>query len=118
MMQIGALVSTAIILAQAPSAPSTPSPVDVFRAALSLYSICLTDVAKQYDDHVSDAATIATAIAGLCDEELNNAKMFFDRSYPGISSSIHARTLDDSRQGFALRAVLAERAQARAPRPK
>lgn len=79
------------------------------KAAHQRYWKCLVPYARQYDDHVSDANTVAKAIAGACQEEFNYfAALIVQGDNDRVRYEIK-RYYPEQRQGHALGVVLETR---------
>ena len=79
---------------------------------------CMIGAARDLDDHISDAATIATGISSRCSPELQAIK---DASNPGHDAewqSINNSVLDQDRQRSAVLAVLKARQLFPVKKPK
>ena len=104
----------ALLLAQN-GAGTPPSAKDLAVQELTQsYLLCLTGEAEKLDDHVSDAATIATVVSQLCGTELQRIKDVVDRGQSARVSRMLDQHVDDMRQSLAVSAILKERQIARA----
>lgn len=81
--------------------------------AMAAYETCLADMAETFDDQVSDAGTIAVAVAADCSAEREDFIVKY--AVAGQSADDIQRLLNDKAkaQESALQAVLMERARRR-----
>ena len=115
MMRLGMTISVVLFLGHAGAAVSQPSDKDLAVQELSgRYLDCLIGEAQKLDDHVSDAATIASGIADLCGPEMQHIKNAVDQGVNVRVGRMLDQHLDGMRQSTAITAVLKERQMARA----
>jgi hypothetical protein len=90
---------------------STPPPAteEEKNAVLEAQYACLTNAAKELDDHKSDASTIAVAVAGKCVAEFDAAATLWGRTLPPMAAAELRRQAEDQAVVFATRIVLEER---------
>ncbi|MFN3856526.1 MAG: hypothetical protein ACK4RV_02170 [Caulobacter sp.] len=74
---------------------------------------CFSARTQQLDDGVSDAGTIARAVASTCTEERLEADRIFTADMGKRARTAFMATADDRYRDLALQVVLAERAKAR-----
>lgn len=86
------------------------------QAAADAYTACLTAAARRMDDHISDAATIATAIQPGCFSQFGAWKETLERGTVGGLRVSLEQALEVSQQTGAVQAVLQVRQQTRVSR--
>jgi hypothetical protein len=114
-MTTPALALVALVLCQSTtptlSGRDTPAMDRAGQAAFGVYANCLSAMAAKFDDHISDADTIATAIEGTCNDELIAAAKAWSVGATGELAQVHLEALQSRKHHTALLAVLAGRRQ-------
>ncbi len=109
-----ALQNTRPLLAPSAMADTATAASPDAQAAVNAYSACLTEAARGLDDHISDAATIASAVEPSCQKQFQAWKDILDRGAASGARLAMDQSLSVSQQSTAVQAVL--RARQLAPR--